>query len=56
MERTIRVHLRQNLVMHKRSKHIETKFPFNRDKTNDRTILIHYGPTDKIAADIFKKF
>ena len=41
--------------MHKRSKHIETKFHFIRDKTEDGTISIHYLPTDKMAADIFTK-
>ena len=45
----------QNLLMHKRSKHIETKFHFNRDKTKDGTVSIHYAPTDKMAADIFTK-
>ena len=45
----------QNPVMHKRSKHIETKFHFIRDKTEDGTISIHYVPTDKMAADIFTK-
>ena len=40
--------------MHKKSKHIETKFHFIRDKTEDGTISIHYVPTDKMAADIFK--
>ena len=45
----------QNSVMHKRSKHIETKFHFIRDKTEDGTISIHYVPTDKMAADIFTK-
>ena len=47
----------QNPVMHKRSKHIETKFLLHliRDKTEDGTISIHYVPTDKMAADIFTK-
>ena len=44
-----------NKVMHKRGKHIETKLYFIRDKTEDGAISIHYVPTDKIAADIFKK-
>ena len=50
------IKLCQNLVMHKRSKHIETKFHFIRDKTEYGTISIHYDPTDKMAADIFTKF
>ena len=41
--------------MHKRSKHIETKFHFIRDKTEDKTVSIHYVPTDKMAAYIFTK-
>ena len=41
--------------MLKRSKHIETKFYFIRDKTEDGTISIHYVPNDKMAADIFTK-
>ena len=49
------IRLCQNPVMHKRSKHIETKFLFIRDKTEDGTISIHYVPTDKMAADIFTK-
>ena len=43
----------QNPVMHMMSKHIETKFHFIRDKTEDGIISIHYVPTDKMAADIF---
>ena len=49
------IRLCQNPVMHKRSKHIETKFHFMRDKMEDGTISIHYVPTDKMAADIFTK-
>ena len=49
------IKLCQNPVMHKRSKHIETKFHFIRDKTEDGTNSIHYVPTDKMAADIFTK-
>ena len=45
----------QNPVMHKRSKHVETKFHFIRDKTEDGTISVQYVPTDKMAADIFTK-
>ena len=41
--------------MHKRSKHIETKFHFIRDKAEDVTISIHYVPTDKMVANIFTK-
>ena len=49
------IRLCQNPVMHKRSKHIETKFHFIRDKTEDGIISIHYVPKDKMAADIFTK-
>ena len=41
--------------MHKRSKHIETKFHFIPGKTEDGTVSIHYVPTDKLAAEIFTK-
>ena len=49
------IKLCHNPVMHKRSKHIETKFHFIREKTEDGTISIHYVPTDKMAADIFTR-
>ena len=49
------IKLCQNPVIHKRSKHIETKFRFIRDKTEDGTNSIHYVPTDKMAADVFTK-
>ena len=45
----------QNPVMHKRSKHIETKIHFARDKTEDGTFPTRYVSTDKMAADIFTK-
>ena len=49
------IKLCQNSVMPKRSKHIETKFHFIQDKTEDGTISIHYVSTDKMAADVFTK-
>ena len=49
------IRLCQNLVVHKRNKHTETKFHFIRDKTEDGIISIHYVPTDKMAAGIFTK-
>ena len=49
------IKLCQNPVMHNRSKHIETKFHFIRDKAVDGTISIYYVPSDKMAAEIFKK-
>ena len=42
--------------MQKSSKHIEAKFHFFRDKTEDETPSIHCVPTDKTAADIFTKY
>ena len=45
----------RNPVMHKRSKHIEIKFHFIRDKTQEGTISIHYVPNDTMAADILTK-
>ena len=45
----------QNSIMHKRSNHIEPNFHFIRDKTADGTISNIYVPTDKMAANIFKK-
>ena len=41
--------------MHKRSKHIETKFHFIWDKMEDGTISIHCDPNEKLAAQIFMK-
>ena len=49
------IKLCQNLVMHKRSKHIETNFYFILDKTEYGTISVHYVPADNMAADIFTK-
>ena len=50
------IKLSQNPVMHEKSKHIEKKFHFIGDKTEDGTISIHYVPTDNMAVDIFMKF
>ena len=41
--------------MQKSCKHIETKFNFIRDKTEDGTFSFRYIPTDKMAAKIFAK-
>ena len=48
------IRLCQNPVMHKRSKHIETKFHFIRDKTEDGTISIHYVPTENGSGHLHK--
>ena len=50
------IKLCEDPVMQKRSKHIEMKFHFIRDKTEDGTISIHYVPTEKLADHIFTKF
>ena len=50
------IKLRQSPVMRKRSKHIETKFHFIRDMTEEETISIHCVLTDKMALEISKKF
>ena len=49
------IKLCQKPVTHKRSKYIEAKFDFIWDKTENGTILIHYVPTEKMAADNFTK-
>ena len=54
LERTT-IKLCLNPVIHKRSKHIETKLHFIQAKTEDGTISFHYVPTEKMAADIFTK-
>ena len=46
----------KNPVMHKRRKYNNTNFHFIRDKTEGGTTSIYFIPTDKIAADFFKKF
>ena len=43
-----------NPVMHKRSKHIDTKFHFLREVEND-TVELVYGPTNELAADLLTK-
>ena len=35
---------------------MKTEYCFIKDKTEDGTISIHYVPTDKMRADISKKF
>ena len=49
------IKLCQNPDMHKRSKHIESKLHFIRDKREDGTISFHYVPIVKMAANIFTK-
>ena len=44
-----------NPVMHKRSKHIDTKFHFIREKVGNNTVELVYTPTDQLAADLLTK-
>ena len=44
-----------NPVMHKRSKHIDTKLHFIRERVENREVGIHYIPTDDMTADILTK-
>ena len=49
------IKLATNPVMHKRSKHIDTKFHFIREKIDDNSIQLVYTPTDQLAADLLTK-
>ena len=44
-----------NPVMHKRSKHIDTKLHFIRERVENGEVGIHYIPTDSMTADIQTK-
>ncbi len=44
-----------NPVMHKRSKHIDTKLHFVRERVENKEIKIHYVPTEEMTADILTK-
>ena len=44
-----------NPVMHKRSKHIDTKLHFIRERVENKEVKIHYVPTEEITADILTK-
>jgi hypothetical protein len=45
----------KNPVLHKRTKYIDIKFHFVREKIQDRTIELKYCPTHEMVADIFTK-
>ena len=44
-----------NPVMHKRSKHIEAKLHFIRERVENKEVKIHYVPTEEMTADILTK-
>ena len=48
------IKLATNPVMHKRSKYIDTKHHFNREKV-DNSVQLVYTPTDQLAADLSTK-
>ena len=41
-----------NPVMHKRSKHIDTKVHFILERVENKELKIHYVPTKEMTADI----
>ena len=45
----------KNLVLHKRTKHIDIKYHFVREKTQDGTVELKYCPTNDMVADILTK-
>ena len=49
------IKLATNPVMHKRSKHIDTKYHFIREKVDDNLVQLVYAPTDQLAADLLTK-
>ena len=49
------IKLATNSVMHKRSKYIDTKFYFIREKVDDNSNQLVYIPTDQLAPDLLTK-
>ena len=49
------IQLATNPVMHNRSKHIDTKYHFTREKVDDNSVQMVYTPTDQRAADLLTK-
>ena len=50
-----RIKMCYNPIMHKRSKHIDTKLHFIRERVENGKVGIHYIPTDSMTADILTK-
>lgn len=49
------IHIANNPVNHRKSKHIDIKCHFTREKIHNGDIIIRYIPTEKQQADIFTK-
>lgn len=49
------IRLVKNSEYHKRTKHIDTRYHFIREKVNNKEIIIDYVPTEIQKADIFTK-
>ena len=47
--------LSKNPQFHGRSKHIDIKFPYVREKVDENVIKLEYCPTEIMIADIFTK-
>ena len=45
----------ENPVMHKRTKHIDVKYHFIRERVEDATIELQYCPTELMSADLLTK-
>lgn len=48
-------HIAKNPVHHKRTKHIDIKYHFVREKVECNEIILEYVPTDKNVADVLTK-
>ena len=49
------IKLATNPVLDKRSKHIDTKYHFIRERVDDNSIKLIYTPRDEMAADLLTK-
>ena len=47
--------LTEDVVFHRRSKHIDTRYHYVRDLVNDKSVRFHHTPGTDLAADIFTK-